>query len=357
MKRINRPWLIIILLLTLPLMQLSCVRRNANIYPLDSAYYREASLLKAMQAIQKKNPDQVALHQIGTSANNKKPIYALQIQSGLDRIPILIVGQHHGDEVIGIQIVMEFARKMTSTVDYLGVKQLLDKYSFWIIPTLNPEGWDVVSSGKYEWKRKNNTDTNNNGVRDYPTDGIDLNRNYPTFWVDDPPLTEDNLFYKGKSPATENEIKAIIELAATVKFKYMFSYHSSYTGIYSEKIYLPWKDKSDSKVIDDFEQMLDIAQVYASATKKDYADEHYKVHTGSSSKLGNSRNYFYYTWGTYAYDIEVAGVNKYGVSVVHPKASLMTKTVTTNVNALIKALTYTSKELSAPESNPAFAPE
>lgn len=329
-----------IMLIVLPFAQLSCVKANPNIYPLDKAYYREAGLLRDLQALEQQSPQNVELQTIGVSSHEQKPIYALQIQTDLDRIPVLIVGQHHGDEVLGIQIAMSFAKQLVQNNKDDKIRQLLDTYAFWIIPTLNPEGWQVVSSGQYQWKRKNNTDTNGNSKLDFKTDGVDLNRNYPTFWELDNPLPEHSPFYRGTEPANQSEIMAIQELASTLQFKYMFSYHSSFTGTYNEKVYLPWQDKGSRKVSGDFEQMRELGEVYCSSVKRDYSSAYYRLHYGATSQLGNSRNYFYYHWGAFAYDIEVGGVNKDGISVIHPVAEVMQRTVSRNVSALIKTLIY-----------------
>jgi hypothetical protein len=206
------------------------------------------------------------------------------------------------------------------------------------VPTLNPEAFTIVSSGRKEWKRKNNTDTNHNGRFNIRTDGVDLNRNYPIFWYDDRPQSVNSFYYKGTAPASENEIKAIIELASAQKFKLAFFYHSSVSGNLNEMIYLPWQDKKDESIRSDFRDMREIARTYASAVPRDYASGTYLVHIDNTSKLGNARNFFYYKYGTYAYDIEVCGKNNFGVGVVHPSAQMKYNIVQKNVQALLKTL-------------------
>jgi predicted deacylase len=88
----------------------------------------------------------------------------------------LIIGQHHGDEVLGVELAVAFARELCEKAQERRYKAILGQYQFWIIPTINPEGFRSVTSGEFAWKRKNNTDSNKNGKFDLRTDGVDLNR-------------------------------------------------------------------------------------------------------------------------------------------------------------------------------------
>jgi len=342
---------VLLVLVMLMFAQTSCAKHNPNIYPLDKAYYREASLQKELKALADQYPQEAKLHIIGYSGTDKKPIYALQIQTDLQRTPVLVIGQHHGDEVIGVQIAMALAKQLLEQPDNSRIRQLKDAYAFWIVPTLNPEAFRIVTSGKFEWKRKTNTDTNKNRKLDLLTDGVDINRNYPTFWSVGLPLPEYHPYYRGASPASEAEVQALLKLAELVRFRYLFSYHSSVTGTFNEKIYLPWQNRSDKSNRIDFDRMRDLADLYASAVTKDYAPGTYLVHPGQTSKLGNSRNHFYYEYGTFAYDIEVGGIDAGGVSVIHPKADIMQSIVSKHISALEQALLYANAEMwfSSPE--------
>jgi len=328
----------IMLVILLNMAQASDAKRIVNVFPLDKAYYREARLVKELTALARDNGSFVKLHKIGITQAGKNPIYALQIQTEIDRQPVLIVGQHHGDEVLGLEIAMEFAKKLVQNPADAEVANLLDRYSFWIVPTLNPDGWITVTSGKYQWKRKNNSDTNQNRRLNYKTDGVDLNRNYPLFWELDREHPEHSPYYKGTAPASENEVQAIVELASMIRFRYAFFYHSSITGTYAEKIYLPWQDRRDRSILQDFIAMRSLAETYATLVPRDYAEGTYSVHPGNTSKIGNSRNYFFYEWGTYAYDIEVGGVNKQGVGIIHPRANMRDNIVKKNLRALMQTL-------------------
>lgn len=332
--------IIIILVLVWNLLPLNALpKRNANVYPLPKTYYTPKKLEAALSKWSQNYPQLVKLHSLGKSSAEKRPIYALQIQDGIDRIPVLIVGQHHGDEIMGVEVVMSFANKLINGRNNANVEQLLEHYSFWIVPTLNPDGWNTVTSGKYQWKRKNNKDTNKNNKFNPKTDGVDLNRNYPMFWEFDPIKPESNPNYKGTAPKSEAEIRAIIRLAELINFRYAFFYHSSITGALSERIFLPWEDTKNKSTKEDFVTMRKIAEIYAGVVQKDYQEGHYIVHTGATSKLGNSRNFFYYKHNTYAMDIEICGNNWQGIGIVHPNTEMKNKITNKNVQALQYTLT------------------
>ena len=325
-------------ILMIMIMPLFGAKKITNVYPLPRSYYNESRLVADLKAWARENPRLARLHTIGYSEAGKRPIYALQIQSALDREPVLITGQVHGDEVLGVEIAMAFAKRLIHQPQDLKVSAVLGKYSFWIVPTLNPDAFHVVTSGRYQWKRKNNRDTNNNGKLNVKTDGVDLNRNFPTFWHLDSSQPERGPYYKGTAPASEAETKALIELAVMLRFKYALFYHSSVTGTYSEKIFLPWQDHRSKSAAADFAAMRELAETYASAVPKDFQPGTYEVHPNNTSRVGNARNHFFQEWGTYAYDIEVCGISNKGKSIVHPPAAMRDRIVNKNLAALFHTL-------------------
>jgi hypothetical protein len=333
---LHKAGLIMVVMLTLA--QVSCARKIANVYPLDRSYYRMERLIADMNAFQDSSGGYAKLQSIGDSNTGRNAIYALQIQTGVERIPVLIIGQHHGEEVLGVEIALDFARTLALEKDNPNVQSLLDKYAFWIVPTLNPDAWDIVTSGTFQWKRKNNADTDKDGRLVLNKDGVDLNRNYPIFWDEDLKSMPASPYYKGSAPASENEVKAIIELASKVDFRYAFFYHSSISGALAEQIYLPWQDKKDKSNLDDFKNMHKLAKMYAAKVHRDYVRGTYKVYSGVTSRVGNARNYFYHEAGVYAMDIEVGGNSKLGVGVIHPRADVRESIVRKNVQALISTL-------------------
>jgi len=320
----------------------SCASAKGNMYPLASKYLRQDNLLAELSRIANLNPALAQLRIIGFSGNEKLPIYALEIGSKKASRNLLIIGQHHGDEVLGVNISATFAEELVQeyaiSEEY---KQLLNTYRFWIIPSLNPEGFRLVSSGQFQFKRKNNSDTDGNKRLDLRTDGVDLNRNYPVFWDLDTDINVSSPFYKGREPVSENEIKAITALAQEKNFELAIFIHSSASGTFNEKIYLPARG-NDSPL---YTQTKELAQTFASSLKKDYLKGTYTVHEGYVSEVGNARNFFYHRMGAMAFLVEIGGVNKNGKSIIHPDNKMLDKIVKKHVRSLGKLfIGYAAKD-------------
>jgi hypothetical protein len=311
----------------------SCATAKGNVYPLGSGYLRQDKLFEELTRIAGLNPALVQLRIIGFSANEKLPLYALEIGAKKATHNMLIIGQHHGDEVIGVNISAAFAEHLinqyAANAEY---KKLLEQYRFWIVPTLNPEGFRVVSSGQFQFKRKNNTDTDGRKRLDLRTEGVDLNRNYPVFWDLDTDINVNSPFYKGKGPVSESEIKAIIALAQQQNFELCIFLHSSASGAYSEKIYLPARGNNSALFI----QTKTLAHSYAASVKRDYSPGTYTVPDGLASEVGNARNFFFHSMGAMAFLVETGGINSNGQSVIHPDNKMLDKIVKKHVRALSK---------------------
>jgi len=317
----------------------ACASVKGNVYPLKEGYLKADQLYPRLKEIAAINPALAKLRVIGFSGTLEIPLYALEI--GMDSAPrkILIIGQHHGDEVLGVQLSVALAEELVSKWKRDGKwSRILEEYQFWIVPSINPEGWGSVSRGEYQWKRKNNRDTDGNKRFDIRTDGIDLNRNYPVFWADDPPVPSNNPYFKGERAASEPEVQAIMKLADTQQFELAIFFHSSASGAYSEKLYLPAWVAGDEEQRARINKLMDFMKDYAALLKRDYQKGRYEVGEGNSSRVGNARNYFFHTHSTDAFLVEIGGINETGISVIHPPRRMMRKIVSKHIKALRKVL-------------------
>ncbi|HNQ42803.1 MAG TPA: M14 family metallopeptidase, partial [Candidatus Cloacimonadota bacterium] len=312
----------------------ACAPNSVNIYPLGKSYPRFERLQQDIMEICKLNPELAKYRIIGFSGTEELPIYAMQIGQGERNI--LIIGQHHGDEVLGVGLSLHFARHLLSGYPQdKTLKSILEDNTFWIIPTINPEGLRIVSSGQLQFKRKNNRDTDHNKRLDLRTDGVDLNRNYPVFWDLDPDTNTLSPYYKGTAPASEPEVQAVIALAQRVDFTLGMFFHSSASGAYSEKVYLPATVEKSSK----FLALENMADFYARQVPRDYYKGTYSLHGGATSRVGNARNFFFHRLGVPAMLIEIGGINRQGRSIIHPGDRLQQKIMRKHTKALEKLLT------------------
>jgi len=129
-----------------------------------------------------------------------------------------------------------------------------------------------------------------------------------------------------------------MKLADTHQYDLAIFYHSSASGAYSEKIYLPAWVVTDEEQKSRIVKLMDFAKDYAALIKRDYQKGHYQVGEGNSSRVGNARNYFFHTHGTDAMLVEVGGINSSGVSVIHPPEAMIKKIVDRHIQALRKVL-------------------
>jgi len=326
--------LLICLIVCISLM--SCTGTKGNVYPLERDYISHTDLYSRLSELAQLQPALLQLRIIGFSSVENLPIYALELGKKQAAQEILIIGQHHGDEVLGVNLSLAWAEKLlTGYGNDREVDEILSRYRFWIVPTINPDAFRIVSQGLFEFKRKNNRDTDGNQRLDLRTDGVDLNRNYPVFWDLDPDTNINSPYFKGTEPASESEVKAVISLAQQHQFALAIFYHSSASGAYSEKIYLPARGNGSPL----FSQTLDLAHNYAKRVKKDYHPGTYEVHEGITSEVGNARNYFFHSRGTKAFLVEIGGINQRGQSVIHPEAGMLQKIVKRHLGALTTLFT------------------
>lgn len=337
MLRIEFPLLALLLLL----LSADCLAvLPGNIYPLPKGYLSYDRLLQEEQDLASKHPDLASLRVIGFSGTENLPIHALAIGSASAQRKILVIGQHHGDEVLGVELALAWATELAVNHKHSKkIQAILEEFQFWIIPTLNPEAYRVVSSGQFQFKRKNNRDTDGKSGLQLRSDGVDLNRNYPVFWEQGAVVPGAHENYKGSSPMSEPEIKAVVTLAQENNFEQAIFYHSSASGKYSEKIFLPAinSGNADQKAL--YDKLVTFAKAYAKKTRKAYQGGRYDVGTTASSREGNARNYFFHIHMCGAFLVELGGVNAEGISVIHPDNAKRKQIVKQHVG-ILRSLYY-----------------
>lgn len=330
----NRLHLYLIILLPAAVLWGCLAAAGGNVYPLPKEYHRWETLLQAETSLANGYPGLVKLHIIGFSGTEHLPLHALQIGRGGKR-KALIVGQHHGDEVLGVETALAWAKELAAKANTdRDIRRILDEFEFWVVPTLNPEAFRAVTSGEIQFLRKNKRETDGRKAYDPRSDGVDLNRNYPVFWDEGAILAGSHRNYKGPAPMSESEVAALIQLAQQISFETAIFFHSSMTGALSEKVFLPAIDPASAAQKERYARVVTIAQAYADRTKKDYLRGKYEVGKTYSSREGNARNYFFHIHSTAAFLVELGGVNKDGISVIHPSPKKLRSVLKTQVNAL-----------------------
>ena len=188
-------------------------------YPSLDAVYSEVDKLAS------DHPDLISVTQYGKSVEGR-PLLSLSIarQDGKHRPEALFGANIHGNEYIGNRVAMGIARRL---LDGDGndkwITSLLDKIDFHFLPCINPDGyaktWEMKGAEPWVIQRKN-------------AHGVDLNRNFPMPGRKTIPLNwagsknPEHLNYKGPSPYSEPETKAIGDFVQNHRFFAALDFHS-----------------------------------------------------------------------------------------------------------------------------------
>ncbi|MEU9985854.1 M14 family zinc carboxypeptidase [Streptomyces sp. NPDC048045] len=110
------------------------------------------------------------------------------------------------------------------------IKKIVDSTELWFVLSANPDGYDYTfkNSGTRLW-RKNLRDVNGDGVIG-TGDGVDLNRNFPYKWGYDDEGSSPNPTsetYRGASPESEPETRALDAFEKRIGFTFGVNYHSA----------------------------------------------------------------------------------------------------------------------------------
>lgn len=313
-----------------------------NKYPLDSDYHTEKEIIQKLKQWKSEYPDLFSSEILGYTKNGKSAIRSFKISKNVkhkrfNKASILIIGQIHSSEPIGVEICMNLAEYLLINHSEESVDEILESFNIFFIPSINPDGFKIVSSGQYANHRKNTTDTNKNGKLDKGIDGVDINRNFPINWNKEEQYKVHEPYFAGTSAGSETETKIMMDFMKRERFLFTVNYHSSYIGDYNELIFYPWNWKEGKSP--HWEEMNYLASYLSKFLKKDYSKENYIVHSGITSKVGFFRDWAYSETGTLFFDIEVGGIYK-KKSIIFPNNFMLKQIVEKNVKSVIEMLNH-----------------
>ena len=317
-----------------------------NAQPLDEryhSYFEIESFLDSLTQVYDFDSE-FRVYQIGYSEEENLPIYAVKISDNVefkeDEPRVLFVGQLHAEEVLGVEAVLDLILLMLDPppeeMQHMNIiKQNIET---WIIPTLNPEGLNVVHDGLDVSYRKNKKDFSPQGpwpndFFDYDSaigediDGVDLNRNFDFNWAFGDTFMEPDPsdyaahydYYRGLNPWSESEIRALRDLALENDFLFSIIWHSARSGRFSEKVFTPWKWDGDKRTPDDASIKI-IGDQIAEIIIKENSSESYQS-SYSASRRGNAHDWFYHSTGAFQYLIECGTAN------LQPDSALVEDTI------------------------------
>ncbi|MFK0279021.1 M14 family zinc carboxypeptidase [Streptomyces sp. NPDC090499] len=192
----------------------------------------EQEILATAQA----NPGLTKVESIGRTVDGQD-ILALKLTKGAkkskdgSRPSVLYVSNQHAREWITPEMtrrLMHYYLDNYSTDKR--IKKIVDSTELWFVLSANPDGYDYTfqNSDTRLW-RKNLRDVNGDGVIS-TGDGVDLNRNFGYKWGYDDEGSSPNPTsetYRGASPESEPETKALDDFEKRIGFTYGINYHSA----------------------------------------------------------------------------------------------------------------------------------
>ena len=197
-------------------------------YRTVEATYRDLSALAAA------NPNIASWVDIGDTYDKVTPggsegrdIYALELTNKNIDVPgdkpvLYVEGSIHAREYTTAELVTRFAEDLiTGYGKNADTTWLLDYFDIRIVPILNSDGRKFAEQG-YSWRK--NTNPNPPPGYDpapFPTYGVDLNRNFDSYWGQVPndggssPDPTD-LTYRGSAPFSEPETQAVRDYVTSI---------------------------------------------------------------------------------------------------------------------------------------------
>ncbi len=223
------------------------------------------------------HPSMARLHRLGTSPTGL-PVFALEIAAAPGEPPakpvVRITGAHHGDETVSTDIVMGLAAFLVTEE----ARSLRDRFSFWLVPVVNPEGYDARDR--------------------YNDAGVDLNRDYGMYWDEE------------RAPFSQPETRTQLQLGIHLPPLVSLDYHSA--AEYVNTVY-----DGSSVTPPELDTILEMGEVYAGP-----ADLEVIVGYQWYAAYGSCQDFLHGTLGTLAYTIETLQPSNTGAIVTRNVTAL-----------------------------------
>ena len=210
---------------------LTVVQTKGVSFAPDTEYQNPDEIEKFVHEVHEKYPSITKLISIGKSLEGRD-IWAIKISDNasekeLEEPALLFNSMHHAREVMTPEMGLDIVNTLTQNYGAdQKITHWVDSNEIWVIPMFNVDGnnkmWNEDS-----WWRKNTR----GGY------GVDLNRNYPTGWnkCNGSSGRRTSQTYRGESPASEPETRAMMNFIENTRPVFDISYHS-----YSELVIYPF---------------------------------------------------------------------------------------------------------------------
>ena len=303
-------------------------KMNKDFPSQDAAYHNfkeTTDLLKEMAA---RNSDIASLFSIGKTVEGRD-IWCLRINSAAKgetpsaKPGALYIGNHHAREHLSNEVPLLFAAYLLDHKNDADIKKYIATLDIYIIPMLNPDGAEYdIKNGSYQYYRKNMS------VNSDKSRGVDLNRNYDSWWcqagASNYPGADTYCGPRAFSEPESQAVKRFVEARRNLKTH--ISYHT-----YGSEILYPWGG-TDAEISNTRDK-----QVFIKAGDEMGKLTGYRSYKSSEMYVatGDSCDWAYAAGGIFAFTFELEGRGFY------PGAAIITNAVTKNIKAAVYLLSIT----------------
>ncbi len=139
-------------------------------------------------------------------------------------------GGIHARETISVEVTMHV---LTYLLENYGIDDVvtdwIDSNQIWVVPVINPDGYEVSVQQWHTYHRKNMRDNDQDGNPDFSTvDGVDVNRNFGYVWGNNGASNSPGShIYHGPSAWSEIETRYMRDMIQSRKFWGGITYHST----------------------------------------------------------------------------------------------------------------------------------
>ncbi|XP_069703169.1 carboxypeptidase D isoform X3 [Periplaneta americana] len=145
-------------------------------YTLEFKYHNYEKLTKFLRTTSSKFPNLTALYSIGKSVQGRDlwvmVVSASPYEHMIGKPDVKYVANMHGNEAVGRELMLHLIHYLVTSYNtdpY--IKWLLDNTRIHILPSMNPDGFEVAREGQCD-----------GGQGRYNARGFDLNRNFPDYF-------------------------------------------------------------------------------------------------------------------------------------------------------------------------------
>lgn len=188
----------------------------------DSQFKKYADVERALKDAEDRFPHLARVETIGKTSDGRDllaiNLTARFVMPDKPKKTVLFDAMHHAREVMTTEVALDIVDYLTKNYETdEKVQKWLNQYEVWVVPMMNPDGNAKVWNSDSMWRK--------NAKGGY---GVDVNRNYPYAWntCNGSSGSKSSDTYRGESPGSELETKAIMALASRIHPMLAVSYHS-----------------------------------------------------------------------------------------------------------------------------------